>query len=241
MSTVKILVIFFAIFSLTIGVSFDCIFYESLWKNFGSPYACLATLTSSGGNFFLTQVNGDHLEQNENADVEVLGVVDSTLLRQIPRDIDKFFNNLIIMHWETKSLEFINANDLKPFPNLKVFAVFESKLVTIDGDLFQHTPHIQLIFFTYNRIEHVGHDLLTGLDKLSEVYFESNPCISASAQTKESIDELNAQLPLSCPPKPSGPAKCDAGCLELIESLQRTVAENSERLTKLEKLLEVLN
>lgn len=226
--------------SLSSGFVFDCEYYESVWEDFGNPYSCLATPISTEDDSSLIQVTGAHLGENNNTDVEVLGVVDIDILRRIPRNIEMFFDNLIIMHWETKALEFINADDLKPFPNLKVFAIFDSMILSLDGDLFKHTPKLQIIFFTFNRIQHVGHDLLTDLNDLTEAYFESNPCISESAQTLEAVQQLNIQLPISCPQIPE-PRVCAAGCLELIESLQRTVAEQSERLANLELILGVIN
>lgn len=72
--------------------------------------------------------------------------------------------------------------------------------MTLDGDLFQHTPKLQEIDFSLNELEHVGHNLLAGLASLTVVDFSANPCISEEAETPEGIQELNLQLPIKCPP-----------------------------------------
>lgn len=81
-----------------------------------------------------------------------------------------------------------------------VLYISQNKLVSINGDLFAHTPRIQRLQFEENQIEHVGSGLLDDLEKLEYANFEGNPCISTLAQTPEGIVELKLQLSTKCPP-----------------------------------------
>lgn len=56
----------------------------------------------------------------------------------IPNGIESFFKNLKGLNWHNSNLTTISASDLKPFPQLLLIAA-GTKLVSLDGDLFQHT------------------------------------------------------------------------------------------------------
>lgn len=61
-----------------------------------------------------------------------------------------------------------------------------------------YTRKLRHVSISYSHLQHVGHDLLTGLDDLKFAMFRGHPCIDMDAATKEEIEELNRQLPISC-------------------------------------------
>lgn len=124
---------------------------------------------------------------------------DVTELSRLPKNIELFFTNLIVLFWDAGNLLSITAEDLKPFPGLKMFAVYDNNLVSLDGDLFQHTTKLNFIEFASNRITNVGPNLLGNLAELIEVDFSNNLCISANATTPEGIQTLKLKLAMQCP------------------------------------------
>lgn len=138
----------------------------------------------------------------------------------------------------------IDSSLLAPFSNL---LHLENKLVSLNGDLFQHSRKLQTIYLDGNLLEHVRHDLLAGLTYLTSVYFEANPCINTKAHAAQQIQELNRQLPIQCPPldttkdppttttsTTSEPNECSPSCTssegaqemkKRIEALEKVVAE----------------
>ena len=107
---------------------------------------------------------------------------------------------MIIINFWQGNITTISAEDLKPLPNLLMLIIGGQKLITIDGDLFKHTPWVTDILFNDNIIENVGLDLLTGLTNLTYVDFTSNTCINRSADTPAAIENLRNELISQCPP-----------------------------------------
>jgi Leucine-rich repeat (LRR) protein len=95
-------------------------------------------------------------------------------------------------------LKTISADDLKQFPKLEILFLNMNKLVSLDGNLFQHTRKLQSVDFYANELEHVGENLLTGLENLKYASFQNNPCIDIYANTHQKVQELNDQLPIKC-------------------------------------------
>lgn len=166
----------------------------------GQLYSCIdPELLSAGDDSVLVNVTGNHLSGRYNGDVNGL-LVRSGNLERIPRDIVEFFPNLRGLQWHNGVSTTITADDLRPFDSLIEIYVFQTSLFSIESDLFRYTPMLQLIIFSNNRLEHVGHDLLIGLQYLNQAFFNTNPCIDLDAVTPAEIIELNRQLPIRCPP-----------------------------------------
>lgn len=148
----------------------------------------------------LEDVRGNHLTGKSNLDVEFLDIGQQDLA-YIPKGIEKFFKNLIGIRYKHSNLATISSDDLKPFPQLLFFGMYDTKLVSLDGNLFQNNLNLQVVSIFANKIEHIGPNLLGGLSQLKDVSFTSNVCINNYAYSMEAIKELNEQLPILCPPK----------------------------------------
>lgn len=122
-------------------------------------------------------------------------------LRRIPRGIERFFPNLIALAWIHGNVHEITADELQPLPQLSVFSIWDNKLVSVDGDLFIHTPNIMQAYFNHNQLQHVGFGLLDDLDSLWYARFNNNSCIDLDGTTPEEIQELKVQLRIQCPPQ----------------------------------------
>lgn len=73
-------------------------------------------------------------------------------------------------------------------------------LVTLDGDLFAFTTKLEWISIQSNDLQHIGYDLFSNLNDLTDDWLIDNPCIKAIAGNRREVLELNNQMPLICPP-----------------------------------------
>lgn len=181
------------------GVIFNCNFTLESRVVLGEVYHCRPTVSNTGTKT-LQNVTGNHLGARNNSDVKYLYVYNQNL-NYVPANINHFFPNLTGLEWYNSNLLSVTSEDLRPFPQLIIFSSFINKLVEIDGDLFEFTPNLRWISFYNNLLEHIGNDLLTNLTVLEQVGFQLNPCIGIYASTTPAIQDLNRQLPISCPPR----------------------------------------
>lgn len=65
------------------------------------------------------------------------------------------------------------------YPQLLYLGLSNNEITSLDRDLFSHTP--QFAYFTANRIEHIGYDLVTKLNDLTNLGFFYNVCITQQA------------------------------------------------------------
>lgn len=187
------------LFSITFGdgLIFDCIFYFGSWPFAGNIYTCRPQVIFMGQQTTLDYVWGDHLDGFNDSSVKALNI-ENIRLNLIPKDITKFFPNLIVLRWMNADLDHISANDLQPFPNLVALMLNQDFLTSLDGDLFRHTQLLEYIDLSENAIENVGSDLLTSLTHLKEVNFLDNACINELAATPQALSILKLQLSMSC-------------------------------------------
>lgn len=118
----------------------------------------------------------------------------------VPEELSEFFRNLDALWIDRSSLISISANDLRPFPRLVFLQLDDNQLTSLDGDLFAHTPNLQGMSFQWNKIEHIGHDLVTNLNNLTILLLQYNVCVDAWATTRAEVLSLGARLSDLCPP-----------------------------------------
>ena len=195
----NIFLIFLAILVTSQGIIFDCDFVILHWRHIGDLYTCdVNQETPSGSNTALLGVRGTHLPGQTNNNVQSIEVMNQFGYNRIPTNLKDFFPNLIGIYFWRGMITIISAEDLQPFPNLRVFGIESHRLVTIDGNLFKHTPRVQIVLLSNNLIQNVGHDLLTGLTNLNTVVFLRNICINSFADTPASMQILRNQLISQC-------------------------------------------
>lgn len=192
------IVCFLLTISSTYGVNIKCSFIIAT-SSVGDRYTCEVTEITYENPSIVEDIRGHHLSGKTNEDVEAFRYSFGRVLHSIPKNIDKFFPHLVVFEWSESDLKTITAEDLKPWSNLQVLYIAGNELVSLDGCLFIHSQKLQRVYLHRNEIIHVGHDLFTGLDELTHVNFESNRCVSISAQTSEAVQDLNFELPIDCP------------------------------------------
>lgn len=193
---------FLAVLAFTSGVKIECVFgpLASDWVDIGYWYSCMAIVVNTENPATVTSISGSHSEGKINSDVKQITVQSVYSLNAIPAGIEAFFPNLESILWLPGGLTTIDSNTLMPFPNLIHIKLNYNQLVSLDGNLFQHTRKLRTIDFGSNQLQHIGHDLLAGLTDLTVAYFYGNPCINLSAYGSPQVEELNLELPIQCPP-----------------------------------------
>lgn len=185
------------------AVTFECSFFEVPVVYLDTVYTCLATVSYEDESpQSLTVVGGDHAEGKFNEDVRFLRIYLQDL-PVLPKDIEKFFPFLEGLMISTSNLLEIKADDLRPFPQLKILFLNYNLLKSLDGDLFSHSPNLVSVEFRYNEIEHIGSGFLKKLHELKnlqEINFSGNLCIDIYASTPAEISELLGGIQELCPP-----------------------------------------
>jgi hypothetical protein len=231
-------------FSLTQAMVIDCYFSNYGFSDFpGSMYTCSRPNISGSGS--VSEING-HSYGKSNYDVGGFYVSEQPLV-EIPKGLGNFFRNLKHFRIYKTNISSISSSDIQ-FPKLMYFYAQYNKIISVDGDLFENNPNLVQIDFTNNKIQHVGHDLLTGLNDLKLVNFFMNPCINKIAKTPEQIQELINLLPYNCPPLESGPpitsttiststeyGECSSGCADRIDMVKDEIEAHEKRFIELEK------
>lgn len=228
----KTLSLFFVLVSASYGLVFQCAFTEETWTSVGLHYSCKASVISFGSLTSLEGVVGTHLDGKNNFDVRSVHVSGDRTCNRIPQNIEKHFPNLLGIAWDHGNLTSISAEDLKPFPYLRMISIGKNNVVKLDGNLFKYSPKIRYIRFHTNFFEHIGQDLLTDLTDLQWVDFGKNPCIDLSASTTVQFEELNTQLPIKCPPL-AGECLVSCAMSKAVHELKLKEAEQDEKIKQL--------
>lgn len=205
-----------------------------------------------GKSSAVEEVRGQNAAEICSDDVKAIRVdSDSNQIQIIPRGLDKFFQNLVVIYWRFGQLVSVTVDDLQPFSKLEVLWLFSNKIVSIDGDLFKYSHKLRYISFANNSIEYVGRNLFTNLTELTNAYFHSNVCINKWAQTFEKVQELNRLLPIKCPPLDAKTANLFTAVTrqkikineqtEVVDELIRRLDRLEERIIELEKKMIEIN
>lgn len=221
-------------------------------------YFCSSSaLTIDGNSTHIQSATGNYLSGYTNADVEGFSVQHDKLLNRLPKGIEKFFPILAGLDWRLGSLTSLTSEDLKPFPKLQMILLGSNKLTSLDGDLFVYSPEMHYISFDNNLLESIGYGLLDDLNKLTNAYFNGNPCINV-ATPPQTIQELKVKLLDQCPPstvkvttaRMTSPTSensatdnshCSIGCVDLIETLKKKNFRQNEELIGLNDQVSRLN
>jgi hypothetical protein len=100
---------------------------------------------------------------------------------------------------------------------------------------------LQWVGFYDNQIRNVGHDLLKDLEFCDYVVIRE-PCLDRKAFSREEVQMLNLQLPLSCPPLATEAppttttisttttepiAECSSGCFDQMMEISKKQEEKN--------------
>lgn len=116
----------------------------------------------------------------------------------MPRKLEFFLKNLIVLDIYESDLLEVHVDDLQPFPELKYLSFMYNKLEIIEFDLFVYNPKLELLILDGNRIRFVNDafDILTNLRFLT---FCQNQCASGEAKdNRMAVLELMKKIHYKC-------------------------------------------
>ena len=121
------------------------------------------------------RVIGEHIEDNDNKNVESL-TISFLMMNRFPRGIGRFFPNLRNLSIEGCGMKSINKFDFIGLGNLQQLALDGNNLTTLPEDLFKETPLLERISLSDNKIkfELIDACVLDSLNNLSFVNFIGN-------------------------------------------------------------------
>jgi hypothetical protein len=184
------------------GFTVDCDFGMVSYTGIGNVYRCLTRNITESSSHTVTNVIGTHATGMTNEDVQMVYIHGNYRLSFVPRGFSNFFPNLIGIYLRYTTFDTLNGDELDEFgEKLTWFGLEGSNLTTISSQLFDSTPNIAHVFFSFNKLESVGRDLFTAVNvtQLENIYFDNNPCISRSANSQANIVALISELQVSCP------------------------------------------
>lgn len=192
------LFLLFAIASPAYSASISCEFVNKSWGIDFTIYTCEAFAVQNPEVDEVTEILGDHLTGLSNDDVVAFSEIDYRLFSKVPRDLERFFPNLVALRLQWTGLTTLSSEELAPWPNLEYLDVSINDIEELDADLFQYSPKLRWISFEGNSILKVGIGLLSSLNELTYINFLNNPCINVQAYTPELIENLQQQLLTQC-------------------------------------------
>lgn len=181
-----------ATFALTLHCKFDDYLYEGNYK-------CeVENLRITERNEIVSEVSGTHISaRRTNADVIIFSIEDQTV-HYLPKDLARFFPNLMYLTINKSGLREITKNDLKNFPQLRNIAVRGNDIENLPGDLFENNLQLAHVGFPTNKLKTVGRDIFKLLNNLESVNFIRNECISQEANNREAIEGLMKNVAAQC-------------------------------------------
>jgi hypothetical protein len=181
-------------------------------------------------------INGTHVKGRKNNDVRVMYIYGIEKLDSFPEKITNFFPNLIGLTFsfenspETK-IRAITSSDLKDYPDLLHFGLFDTPFTSLPADLFKHNRKLtSVIIKNLKNLHHIGANLLGNLSRLNLAVFEQNRCIDEIAEGLDEVQELNRRLHILCPSSittttqnPPVIDSCPSACSNEIQNLEGIV------------------
>ncbi len=178
------------------AITLACQFQTIEFSAVGNIYSCIEnSLFNESGK--VTYVSGTHISGKANQDVRGLRLYKRSM-NQFPVNIEAFFPKIIALNFGENSITHINNSHLIPFPQLQYLSLWKNRLTSLDGNLFSGLDSIKYINFEFNKIKHVGHDLV--LPNSGEINFYGNVCINILASNPDEIAWLRFLLTVYCPP-----------------------------------------
>ncbi|KAG5668289.1 hypothetical protein PVAND_016236 [Polypedilum vanderplanki] len=170
----------FQIFMTSNSLTINCFFESITFYVIDTVYECSTTNIFEQSSIYVTNINGTHMDRKNNSDVTSVRISGNWILPFVPRNFSNFFSNIKSMIIHYTAIEILFGDEIDEFPELEYFDFQFFYLTTISSRLFEKTPNVIGIWFSYAMIEKVGQDLFTPLDvtKLKWIGFNDNACIN---------------------------------------------------------------
>jgi uncharacterized coiled-coil protein SlyX len=237
------ILIVFALISTVLPLEFNCKYEMRTYSPYGNQLAChIYSPRSFENNETVTSVNP--LTGSSLDDVRSLDVWYHPGVHRLPKNIEKFFPNLIIISWYNSVMKSVTAEDLKPFPNLIWLSFQVNQIETLDGDLFKHTKNLECVNFSQNRLTRIGDGMLADLPNLKLANFRLNTCYNTASYEPAGIKAMKINIPSLCDGSTTTIStttqqsdQCSDGCAERIKKLEKLLEMQGKNIERNEKVI----
>lgn len=148
-----------------------------------------------------TKFLGQQLSDRTDADVRGVALSHCTFTPGFPRNLSTYFPNLdhITINGGLRNL---TKDDLAGYGDLKFLDLQGCEMTALPDDLFEHTPNLEVIYFSHNHIASMGPNLLEPLTKLKYIDLRGNANINVVYdvdKSKElSLEDLKSLISERC-------------------------------------------
>lgn len=171
--------LFFSIYSID-TTTIECIVRDIERDSFGVVKECKAFNVSSTEPD--TKISNVKCAENFSRALS-LSFNQSPLFYYLPKEITTHFSNLIILLITATGLKSITKEDLQQFEKLRGLYIYNSKLTTLDNDLFKYNARLERLSFYASQIHYVEADIFKPLQSLTYFSFGASICIEDSKKT----------------------------------------------------------
>lgn len=151
-------------------------------------------------NFF-----GQHLKNKlgaEQTNDDVRGIALSHCkLGSFPRELNEIFPNIDHLSINGGISE-ISKDDLAGFEKLRFLDLQSCEIRCLPSDLFEHTPNLEVVYVSHNKISSIGENLLEPLRSLKYLNLHGNTGIDVvydeNQQNEFNLDDLKTLIRQTC-------------------------------------------
>jgi len=166
-------------------------------------YTCNATLNRITKPPTVASVTTNHSNGQSNNDVEAFRILKQKSIEFIPRDIGKFFPNLLAFEIISSGLRFLCRNDLKGMDNLIALNLPYNRITFITYQAFDNNLKLRSISFYENPIIYIAPGVFEILPECVNIHFEYSKCMptdNVAERNQSSLKALIERIKKQCPP-----------------------------------------
>ncbi|XP_070504373.1 uncharacterized protein [Chironomus tepperi] len=181
-----------------VNISMECTIGNVNYIYFGIQQSCTAKgkLNIVNINTTVTSIDGGCSRSNPNPSVKVFYVF-AKVAKYVPSGLDVLFPNLMGFRFESTQLKLVTKENLKPFPNLLMFASVGNQIEFLEQDLFMYNTKIEYISFRANRISYIDPSVFAVIgSSLQQLYMDGQAiaCGLGNTITPNTVKNALAKL-----------------------------------------------
>ncbi|XP_070504888.1 uncharacterized protein [Chironomus tepperi] len=176
------------------STSLNCDYHFGGLHLIGNVYRCIV---KDNLNIFteesaqITSVDGVHKDNRSTDDVAGF-YASSKIVSYFPRNLDKYFPNMVSITIDSCHLLKIHQEDLKQFPKLVVLQLQHNTIEVIEQGLFDFNPKLKKISIYEKNLIHIDPNVFDNLPKLG--YFTLNLLKCSQAHVYNSREKVRAAI-----------------------------------------------
>ncbi|KAG5667954.1 hypothetical protein PVAND_015913 [Polypedilum vanderplanki] len=135
------------------------------------------------------EIAGIHAVGKSNEDVQGFRFEHYDKIQYFPTNLENFLKNLTSISLHDLEIKEIHQSDLEPFGNLKYFYFGKNQLHTLEKDLFEFNPLLELLWLNNNKLSHIDPFVFSSLNSLRVLDLSFNSCKKSFSKvaTKELV------------------------------------------------------